>query len=104
MTKFYVDNAGKYLGGFDGALPPDGSIEVQAPPPDGRMTWDGSKWIEPAEAKDEIIEEKREEQIRKEVSPEDKINALWLKAKGDNTEFDRIDLIITKAEQDFPKA
>lgn len=37
MTKFYVDDSGIYLGGFDGATPPNGSIEVDSPPISGLM-------------------------------------------------------------------
>jgi hypothetical protein len=40
MTTFYRDAAGNYLGGFDGASPPIGAIEVPFPPSDGRMKWD----------------------------------------------------------------
>ncbi len=45
MTKYFVDKDGLYLGGFDGAEPPKGSIEVNSPPAHGNDTWDGSKWI-----------------------------------------------------------
>lgn len=103
-TKFYVKNDGKtYLGGFDGAEPPAGSIEVSSAPTDARLEWNGTAWVEPEPLKDEIADEKRFAQVREEVSLEEKVHALWLKAKGDNTEFDRIDLIIEKANQDFPK-
>lgn len=44
MTKFYVDVQGRYIGGFDGADPPNGAIEIAAPPDDGTDTWDGSTW------------------------------------------------------------
>jgi hypothetical protein len=47
MTKFYVDNAGHYLGGFDGAEPPEGAIEVAAPPTEARMVWDGERFVAP---------------------------------------------------------
>src|SRR5690606_12188462 len=46
MTKFYRNEAGQYLGGFDGA-PPAGGIEVPFPPEDARATWNGSGWDEP---------------------------------------------------------
>ena len=42
MTKFYVDSDGNYLGGFDGAEPPAGAIEVADAPQDARQTWDGT--------------------------------------------------------------
>ncbi|MGE0757070.1 MAG: hypothetical protein AB7O38_08620 [Pirellulaceae bacterium] len=71
MQKHYVDANGKFLGSFDcSALPadkqaawfakyvPQGAVEVQAPPKDGRATWDGAKFIEPApEAPKPTLEE-----------------------------------------------
>ena len=44
-TKYYVDNQGDYLGGFDGAEPPEGAIEVSALPQHGTDLWDGAKWV-----------------------------------------------------------
>ena len=44
MTKFFVDGAGKYLGGFDGTAPPKGAIEIPSPPADARQVWDGQKF------------------------------------------------------------
>ena len=41
--KYFVDEQGRYLGGWDQGRP-DGGIEVQAPPEDARMTWDGEAW------------------------------------------------------------
>lgn len=49
MTKFFVDNNGRYLGGFDGAKPPAGAIEVPAPPAHGRNRWVSGAWQEVAE-------------------------------------------------------
>lgn len=48
MTQqFYVDDTGKFLGGFDGAEPPAGAIEVPTIPPHGNDTWDfdNQSWI-----------------------------------------------------------
>lgn len=43
-TKHYVNDAGQYIGGFgDGAVPPQGAVEVPEPP-HGRATWDGAAW------------------------------------------------------------
>jgi hypothetical protein len=44
MTQYYVDTNGNYLGGFDGATPPVGAIEVSAPPTDGRQKWINNAW------------------------------------------------------------
>jgi hypothetical protein len=45
MTKFFVDNSGNYLGGFEGADPPQGAIEVPTPPAHGLDTWNGNAWV-----------------------------------------------------------
>jgi len=44
-TKFFVDDAGNYIGGFDGAEPPAGAIEVAPPPDDARQKWNGEEWL-----------------------------------------------------------
>ncbi len=44
MTKYYVDDSGAYIGGFDGAEPPIGSTEVAQPPEDGRQRWSMEAW------------------------------------------------------------
>jgi len=43
-TRYYVDANGNYLGGFAGAEPPAGSVEVPAPPQDARQIWSGGVW------------------------------------------------------------
>lgn len=45
MTRHFVNAQGRYLGGFDGAEPPEGAIEVQTPPAHGHDTWNGSAWV-----------------------------------------------------------
>ena len=45
MTKYFIDSMGNYLGGFDGANPPEGAIEIESPPNHGYDKWDGKKWI-----------------------------------------------------------
>ncbi|WP_156941371.1 hypothetical protein [Mesorhizobium sp. LNJC405B00] len=44
MTQYFVDGTGAYLGGFDGAEPPEGALEVPSAPDDARQVWDGSQW------------------------------------------------------------
>lgn len=43
-TQYFVDGQGNYLGGFDGATPPDGAIEVPEAPTDARQIWAGNAW------------------------------------------------------------
>lgn len=44
MTKYFVDQVGKYVGAFDGAEPPAGSVEVPTAPDDARQPWLGDRW------------------------------------------------------------
>lgn len=44
MTKFYADTDGRYLGGYDGAEPPAGAIEVPYAPDDARQVRVGQSW------------------------------------------------------------
>lgn len=44
MTKFFVDEDGQYLGGFDGAEPPEGSIEVPEAPERASQIWKNGEW------------------------------------------------------------
>lgn len=46
MTKYYVDDAGHYLGGFDGMDGPEGAIEVDTAPENAINTWDGDQWVQ----------------------------------------------------------
>ena len=41
--KYYVDDKGAYLGGWD-QNPPEGAIEVPFPPADARQIWTGAGW------------------------------------------------------------
>lgn len=71
VTRYFVDHHGNYLGGFSGAEPPVGSIEVSTAPGDARQKWDGSKWL-PYQAEDDVP------------------TSLWMKDKetGDLVEFE----------------
>ena len=45
MTSYFVDAEGKYLGGFDGAEPPAGAIEVPSAPSHASDTWNGQEFV-----------------------------------------------------------
>lgn len=48
MAKFFIDQDGNYLGGFDGAEPPDGAIEIESPPDHGADKLIGGAWVKSA--------------------------------------------------------
>ena len=43
MQKFYIDNEGNFLGGFDGCVPENGT-EVSSQPMDGRQKYVNGAW------------------------------------------------------------
>lgn len=46
MTRYFIDDRGNYIGGFDGEFVevPD-AIEVSSPPDDARQLWGGDGWL-----------------------------------------------------------
>lgn len=47
-TQFFVDAEGRFIGGFgDGAVPPEGAVEVMVAPPSGAAIWTDGAWVEP---------------------------------------------------------
>lgn len=55
-AKYYVDQFGNYIGGFDGVEPPIGSIEIPEPPIDGRHILVEGIWTFPSYLiKEELI-------------------------------------------------
>lgn len=78
-TKFYiiVDPAtleGTYIGGFDGALPPAGSIEVPEPPPHAlKYKYINDAWVDQSGA-----QAKREEAyLQAGITDQAVISAVW---------------------------
>ncbi len=59
MTKYYRDSENNYVGAYDGATPPGGSIEVALPPNHGTDVWDGSSWSARTLTPAEVIEVQR---------------------------------------------
>lgn len=53
-TRHYAAPDGSYVGGFDGALPPEGSIETPAPS-SAKDTWNGSAWVPPIPTKEQRL-------------------------------------------------
>jgi hypothetical protein len=49
ITKYYVDESGKYLGGYVGVASPEGAIEVPFAPDNASQIWNGSGYTETAE-------------------------------------------------------
>lgn len=54
MTKYYVDANGKYIGGFDGAAPPVGAVEVPSAPASASDVWNGDGWTLVAVVPEEV--------------------------------------------------
>lgn len=46
MTRYFMDEKGNYIGGFDGEFVevPD-AIEISSPPNDARQKWGGDDWL-----------------------------------------------------------
>lgn len=44
-AKYFRDEAGHYVGSFDGVDPPSDYIEVPFPPENGAQMWNGEKWV-----------------------------------------------------------
>lgn len=44
-TRFYVDAEGHYIGGFAGAEPPKGAVEVPRAPEHASDKWEGGRWV-----------------------------------------------------------
>ena len=82
MTKYYRDEAGNYLGGFEGAEIPEGAIEVDAPPAHGHDMFVNNVWI--------ADENRLVHQQRRSAYPSigDQLDAIWkeLSFRRDNGE------------------
>lgn len=104
MTLYYTDKAGNYIGAFEGAKPPDGSIEVAMPPEDARMTWNGKAWIVPNDLKLTFAREERRTAYNDSgATIDDLVVALWKKvAEGDSAPADAIEVIRLKIKHDIP--
>lgn len=104
-TLYYVDGSGKYLGGFDGAQPPAGSVEVDNPPANALETWDGSKWVVEPSEKDAFVDGQRIDAYNdRGASIDELVVALWERVvEGDSASSDAIEIIRQKVKQDFPK-
>lgn len=74
MTKYFVDFAGKYIGGFDGAEPPKDTVEVPHAPEDARYVWVNGAWQLPLAVSATEYQRKR----ATEYPPiGDQLDALW---------------------------
>lgn len=96
-TKFYVDGAGRYIGGVDGGPAPPNSTEVPAPPPHGDFyTWDGTQWVEDTDRADR----EADDGIRQAFEA-DKVRRLLFELNFDQEERLRVlesKPVITKAQ------
>ena len=78
MTKYYADASGNYLGGFDGATPPAGAIEVSLAPTDASQKWNGSAWgFSLADAKAMMWKKIHDERERRKFTGGFLVGTLW---------------------------
>lgn len=77
MTTYYVDAKGNSLGGFDGVMPPVGSIQVDVIPEHGSQRWDGQKWNDTDASKAARLES---DMNLRGVTLKAQVAALWQKA------------------------
>lgn len=54
-TRYFVDGNGNYIGGFDGAEPPAGAIEVPEAPQDANQTWANGAWSAPPVVRQTVL-------------------------------------------------
>lgn len=56
-TKYFVNAAGDYLGGFCGSKPPKGAVEVPTAPNHGLDKWVNGAWVayEPVQSKGDLL-------------------------------------------------
>lgn len=72
-TKYFVNSAGDYLGGFCGATPPKGAIEVATPPNHGTDKYLNGTW---QPSPDYVLLSIREERAKKLQVADIQINKL----------------------------
>jgi hypothetical protein len=70
MTKYFVNDKGEYLGGFDcdPEFYPEGK-EVKTAPSHALEIWNGKKWVMPLEQRNAIIDAQRAERYKNEFDP-----------------------------------
>lgn len=91
LIKYYVDDAGHYLGGWD-INPPSKSVEVPSPPEDARQLWKFPGWGDkPKSEKDRKLEGVEFQGVMCSATKEDMWGlasiAPWV-AAGNNTSFE----------------
>lgn len=99
-TKFYRDSDGNYLGGFDGALPPEGAIEIPEPPPHGACIWNGTEWTFSPELQETIDADQKKDLLEKSgATLEARIQALEDAVyRQDTTKADAINTTISTVD------
>ena len=95
-VKYFIDADNNYIGGFDGAEPPTGSVEVSSPPSDARQKWNGTGWDNlPAS----VVAIQTIETLEAEVTPRRIREAVttasgktWLEAQNEKINIERAKL------------
>jgi hypothetical protein len=96
-TKFYVTVTGAYLGGYDGAEPGEGAIEVAVPPDHALQMWDGEKWLAYVPAKEE------QERARRAAYVAEADPLFFMSQRGEATEAEWLAKVVEiKARYSYP--
>jgi len=78
MTKYFIDERGNYLGGFDGAEPPVGAVEIPVSPEYGSDILIEGVWTQTDDRKTQVFNETRRTEYEKEgITTDAMIVALW---------------------------
>ena len=103
MTRFYRDENGKYLGGFDGGEPLLGAFEVPVPPDDARQIWDGQAWSWPLETLQSDLRAKinsiRDEKICAGLAYDFPDGVLGTIDSAEQRDFDNLQALTTLAQE-----
>jgi len=85
MTRYFVDTDGVYLGGYDGAEPPAGAIEVPDAPADASQIWSNGAWSELAPARQMIAKST----VQARIIAAGKMDAAYAALTGNSAYFAR---------------
>ena len=105
ITKYYIDNQGNYIGGFDETIePPQDSIEIQEPPQDARQKYNFETGFFNPFIRN-YIDVRREEYNKRGATLEVLTVLIWKKLQGEDVQaqIDAIQALRQQVEELVPK-